>query len=47
MLKRTHQKDDAASVAIYSDCERYRYTPLVTPLTYEGLLDDLINIDAG
>lgn len=22
-------------------------TPLVTPLTYEGLLDDLINIDAG
>jgi len=26
MLKRTHQKDDAASVAIYSDCERYRYS---------------------
>ena len=26
MLKRTHQKDDAASVAIYSECERYRYS---------------------
>ena len=26
MLKRTHQKDDAASVAIYSDCESYRYS---------------------
>lgn len=26
MLTRTHQKDDAASVAIYSDCERYRYS---------------------
>jgi len=26
MLRRTHQKDDAASVAIYSDCECYRYS---------------------
>ena len=26
MLKRTHQKADAASIAIYSDCERYRYS---------------------
>ncbi|WP_424967979.1 DUF1643 domain-containing protein [Dinoroseobacter sp. S375] len=25
MITRTHQKDDAASVAVYSDCERYRY----------------------
>lgn len=25
MITRTHQKDDAASVAIYSDCEKYRY----------------------
>jgi hypothetical protein len=22
-------------------------TPLITPLTYEGLLDDLLKIDAG
>jgi len=26
MITRTHQKGDAASVAVYSDCERYRYT---------------------
>lgn len=26
MITRTHQKDDAASVAVYSDCERYRYS---------------------
>ena len=26
MITRTHQKDDAASTAIYSDCERYRYS---------------------
>lgn len=25
MIERSHQKGDAASVAIYSDCERYRY----------------------
>jgi hypothetical protein len=25
MLTRTHQKGDAHSVAVYSDCERYRY----------------------
>lgn len=25
MLTRTHQKGDAASTAVYSDCERYRY----------------------
>ncbi|MEM1079061.1 MAG: DUF1643 domain-containing protein [Pseudomonadota bacterium] len=25
MITRTHQKDDAASVAVYSACERYRY----------------------
>ncbi|MCB1366310.1 MAG: DUF1643 domain-containing protein [Rhodobacteraceae bacterium] len=25
MITRTHQKGDAHSVAIYSDCERYRY----------------------
>lgn len=25
MITRTHLKDDAASTAIYSDCERYRY----------------------
>ena len=25
MIERTHLKGDAASVAIYSDCERYRY----------------------
>ena len=25
MITRHHQKDDAASVAVYSDCERYRY----------------------
>ncbi|MEJ6392912.1 DUF1643 domain-containing protein [Gymnodinialimonas sp. 2305UL16-5] len=25
MIKRTFQKGDAASVAVYSDCERYRY----------------------
>ncbi|MCT8159173.1 DUF1643 domain-containing protein [Pseudoruegeria sp. SHC-113] len=25
MITRTHQKDDAASTALYSDCERYRY----------------------
>ncbi|MDJ0627807.1 MAG: DUF1643 domain-containing protein [Rhodobacter sp.] len=25
MITRTHQKGDAASVAVYSDCERYRY----------------------
>ncbi len=25
MIKRSHQKGDAASVAVYSDCERYRY----------------------
>lgn len=25
MITRTHQKDDAASVAVYSDCETYRY----------------------
>lgn len=26
MIERRHQKGDAASVAIYSDCERYRYS---------------------
>lgn len=26
MITRTHQKDDAASTAVYSDCEAYRYT---------------------
>ena len=26
MITRTHTKDDAPSVAVYSDCERYRYT---------------------
>lgn len=26
MIKREFQKGDAASVAVYSDCERYRYT---------------------
>lgn len=26
MITRTHIKDDAASTAVYSDCERYRYT---------------------
>lgn len=26
MIRRAHQKGDAASEAIYSDCERYRYT---------------------
>ena len=26
MIRRGHQKGDAASVAIYSDCEHYRYT---------------------
>ncbi|WP_108260829.1 DUF1643 domain-containing protein [Mangrovicoccus ximenensis] len=26
MITRTHQKGDAASVAVYSPCERYRYT---------------------
>lgn len=26
MIERAFQKDDAASVAIYSDCERYRYS---------------------
>jgi hypothetical protein len=25
VITRTHQKGDAASVAVYSDCERYRY----------------------
>lgn len=25
MITRTHQKDDAASTALYSECERYRY----------------------
>lgn len=25
MITRSHQKGDAASVAVYSDCERYRY----------------------
>ena len=25
MIERVHQKGDAASVAVYSDCERYRY----------------------
>ncbi len=25
MITRTHQKDDAASTALYSDCENYRY----------------------
>lgn len=25
MIERTHQKGDAASRAVYSDCERYRY----------------------
>lgn len=25
MITRTHQKADAASTAVYSDCERYRY----------------------
>ena len=26
MITRSHQKGDAPSVAVYSDCERYRYT---------------------
>ncbi|WP_368186030.1 DUF1643 domain-containing protein [Aestuariibius sp. HNIBRBA575] len=26
MITREHLKDDAASIAIYSDCERYRYS---------------------
>lgn len=26
MITRTHQKGDAASTAVYSDCEHYRYT---------------------
>ena len=26
MITRTHQKGDAPSTAVYSDCERYRYT---------------------
>lgn len=26
MITKTHQKNDAASVAIYSDCEKYRYS---------------------
>jgi len=26
MITRAHQKDDAASVAVYSDCEKYRYS---------------------
>lgn len=26
MIERRHQKGDAASVAVYSSCERYRYT---------------------
>src|SRR5210317_1614056 len=26
MITRHHQKNDAASVAIYSDCEKYRYS---------------------
>ena len=26
MIERKHQKGDAASTAIYSDCENYRYT---------------------
>jgi len=26
MITRTHTKDDAPSTAVYSDCERYRYT---------------------
>lgn len=26
MITRTHQKGDAASIAVYSDCERYRYS---------------------
>ena len=25
MITRSHIKDDAPSVAVYSDCERYRY----------------------
>ena len=25
MITRTHTKGDAASTAVYSDCERYRY----------------------
>jgi hypothetical protein len=25
MITRTHTKDDAPSIAVYSDCERYRY----------------------
>ena len=25
MITRSHLKGDAASVAVYSDCERYRY----------------------
>ncbi len=25
MIERSHQKGDAASVAVYSDCEKYRY----------------------
>ncbi|MCF6233805.1 MAG: DUF1643 domain-containing protein [Rhodobacteraceae bacterium] len=26
MITRTHTKDDAPSIAVYSDCERYRYS---------------------
>lgn len=26
MITRTHQKDDAHSTAVYSDCEKYRYS---------------------
>jgi len=26
VITRTHQKDDAASTAVYSDCEKYRYS---------------------
>ena len=26
MITRTHIKDDAPSVAVYSDCEKYRYS---------------------
>ena len=26
MIERRHQKGDAASIAVYSDCEHYRYT---------------------
>lgn len=34
MITRSHQKDDAASVAVYSDCEKYRY--LLTRVWDEG-----------